>query len=372
MGHQNAFMVIPLWVIGNVSVHMRHQNALCLSLYGSSECFHVVPSWVIGFVNANGCTMYYHVKFMNFEYEYDYVYESVSTLLFDYTQDSISVSRRVTRSKLLRGEHCLVDHPFCAFLGGLLAGYGAKPMGVGLGRDRVVSEHELYTMENARSDDATGSSEARMSRMEQMLATLTESLRQQAMPPLPPPAETWLLEMEKLYEVFPYSKTQKVGVLKLPTYVKVLDRALMTEATLATMKQSKAPTTTELRGKSGSIPVCSDCERKHKGFYYRATGAYFRYGKIGHMMRDCPVWFENINCLTVSSARSTSVTRTNARTNARGDTRNETLRQGRVFTLVPGDVHNTKSVVSDVPERPGKIPFRSFGLTTVRTRMSLF
>ena len=28
---------------------------------------------------------------------------------------------------------------------GLLAGYGAKPIGAGLGRDRVVSEHELIT-----------------------------------------------------------------------------------------------------------------------------------------------------------------------------------------------------------------------------------
>ncbi|XP_028093728.1 uncharacterized protein LOC114293801 [Camellia sinensis] len=36
----------------------------------------------------------------------------------------------------------------------------------------------------------------------------------------------------------------RVGVLKLPTYVEVLDRSLMDEATLATMKQSKDPTTT--------------------------------------------------------------------------------------------------------------------------------
>ncbi|XP_028096791.1 uncharacterized protein LOC114296667 [Camellia sinensis] len=35
----------------------------------------------------------------------------------------------------------------------------------------------------------------------------------------------------------------RVGVLKLPTYVDELDRALMVEANLATMKQAKAPTT---------------------------------------------------------------------------------------------------------------------------------
>ncbi|XP_028084842.1 uncharacterized protein LOC114285953 [Camellia sinensis] len=98
-------------------------------------------------------------------------------------------------------------------------------------------------MENTRSSDAIESSEARMNRMKQMLTTLTESLRQQPLPHSPPPvqaepvnndiisltqkfnkikppifldgieplkAESWLLEMEKLFEVFPYSKTQKV------------------------------------------------------------------------------------------------------------------------------------------------------------------
>ena len=86
-----------------------------------------------------------------------------------------------------------------------------------------------------------------MGRMEQMLAALTKTLtqqqRQQPLPPSPPPAqakvdnaniinltqkfmkikpptfyggieplkaETWLLEMEKLYEVFPCTETQKV------------------------------------------------------------------------------------------------------------------------------------------------------------------
>ncbi|XP_028120521.1 uncharacterized protein LOC114317913 [Camellia sinensis] len=234
-------------------------------------------------------------------------------------------------------------------------------------------------MENVRSDDTARSSKAHMSRMEQMLATLTKSLRQQSMPHSPPPipneldnndiinltqkfikikppkflggieplkAETWLLKIEKLYEVFPCSKIQKVllatytlkdearrwwllirndngnmtwtqfkeifydkyfsqcfrdqkisefqklkqanmliaeyeaklieltrfaphmvdtdykkahkfeggltlevfdqvGVLKLPTYVEVLDKALMIEVTLVAMKQSKALTTTE-------------------------------------------------------------------------------------------------------------------------------
>ncbi|XP_028100171.1 uncharacterized protein LOC114299593 [Camellia sinensis] len=102
-------------------------------------------------------------------------------------------------------------------------------------------------MDNARSDDTAGSSDARMNRMEQMLATLTEVVMQrQRQQPLPPPplpvqvemgnsdiitmtqkfmkmkpptflggieplkTETWLLETEKLFEVFPYFEVQKV------------------------------------------------------------------------------------------------------------------------------------------------------------------
>ncbi|XP_028069479.1 uncharacterized protein LOC114272005 [Camellia sinensis] len=102
-------------------------------------------------------------------------------------------------------------------------------------------------MDNARSDDTAGSSDARMNRMEQMLATLTEIvMQQQRQQPLPPPplpvqvemgnndiitmtqkfmkikpptllggieplkTETWLLEMEKLFEVFSYFEVHKI------------------------------------------------------------------------------------------------------------------------------------------------------------------
>ncbi|XP_028089474.1 uncharacterized protein LOC114289857 [Camellia sinensis] len=101
-------------------------------------------------------------------------------------------------------------------------------------------------MENTRSNDATESWEARISRMEQMLIALTEAMMpQQRQQPLPPPpllvqvepdnndiinltqkfmkmkpptflggieslkAKTCLLEMEKLFEVFPCTETQK-------------------------------------------------------------------------------------------------------------------------------------------------------------------
>ncbi|XP_028121923.1 uncharacterized protein LOC114319122 [Camellia sinensis] len=78
----------------------------------------------------------------------------------------------------------------------------------------------------------------------------------------------------------------RVGVLKLPTYVQVLDKSLMAEATLASKRQSKAPATitTDWRGKrsgygfrkgrshvskkqnTGSTSsFCPDCGRRHRG-----------------------------------------------------------------------------------------------------------
>ncbi|XP_028103263.1 uncharacterized protein LOC114302437 [Camellia sinensis] len=289
----------------------------------------------------------------------------------------------------------------------------------------------LYSiMKNARSNDESETLEARMSRMEQTLAALTEAImqqqRQQPLPPLPPPAqnepdnndtinltqkfmkmkpptflggieplkaETWLLEMEKLFEVFPCSETQKelkqgnmfvakyeakftelahfaphmidtdhkkarkfergldldvfdqVSVLKLPTYVDVLDRAHMAEAILAAKKQTKAPTT-EWRGKrsglsfkkgrsfvmnkkqntgssssssqsSGCAPVCTQCGRRHRGVRHRVSGACFRYGKTGHMIRDCLIGSENANRPVASSGGFVSGSRTNVKTNTR-------------------------------------------------------
>ncbi|XP_028112575.1 uncharacterized protein LOC114310688 [Camellia sinensis] len=162
----------------------------------------------------------------------------------------------------------------------------------------------------------------------------------------------------------------RVGVLSLPTYVNVLDRALMAETILAAKKQALVPTS-EWRGKrfgsnfkrgrsfsnkqntgsyssssqsSGSVPTCLECGRKHKGVCYRASSAYFMCGKIGHVMRDCPIRLENTNHPATSSARSTSASRINTKAN----TEKETLRQGRVFALVPGDVQNTESVVSSI------------------------
>ncbi|XP_028107160.1 uncharacterized protein LOC114306176 [Camellia sinensis] len=121
-----------------------------------------------------------------------------------------------------------------------------------------------------------------------------------------------------------------VGVLKLTKYMDVLDRALMTKANLAAMKQSKA-LTNKWRGKrsgfnfrnrwsfskkkntgssssssqsSRTAPTCFEYGRKHKGVYYWSTGACFRCGKTGHMIKDSPLLSQNPNHPEASLARS--------------------------------------------------------------------
>ncbi|XP_028098426.1 uncharacterized protein LOC114298120 [Camellia sinensis] len=93
---------------------------------------------------------------------------------------------------------------------------------------------------------------------------------------------------------------------------------------------------------SGSVLACPECGRKHKGICYRVSGACFRCGKTGHIVKDCPLIAKNVNCPAASSTESTLVSRSNVRTIAG----KETLRQGRVFALVPRDVQNTEFVVS--------------------------
>ncbi|XP_028079586.1 uncharacterized protein LOC114281331 [Camellia sinensis] len=155
-------------------------------------------------------------------------------------------------------------------------------------------------MENARYTDESKLSDARIDRLKRMVELLTESLRQQQRQPfLSPPqlpfliephnnddiialtpkfiemkpptfqggldplkVEAWILEIEKLFEVFPCSKVQKVllatftlqeearrwwvlvrksnGSMTWAQFKEdVLDRALMSKANIAALKQAK-------------------------------------------------------------------------------------------------------------------------------------
>ncbi|XP_028125632.1 uncharacterized protein LOC114322506 [Camellia sinensis] len=161
----------------------------------------------------------------------------------------------------------------------------------------------------------------------------------------------------------------KVNMLKLPTYVDVLERAVIAEGNLTTQnriskwkgkgqntKWSKGTTTPPNKKQNlgtsntstpsqDSIPVCPECGKKHHGTCYRKSGACFHCGKPGHLIRDCPQRNQqNINRAATSSAGSTPTP--NTKTTAKPTNNKDTARQGRVFTLVPGDVQNAATVVS--------------------------
>ncbi|XP_028110668.1 uncharacterized protein LOC114309173 [Camellia sinensis] len=141
-------------------------------------------------------------------------------------------------------------------------------------------------------------------------------------------------------------------MLKLPTYVDVLERAVIAEGNLAAQKR-----TSEWKGKrqnnqwsrglvtppnkklnsgnsstttpaQNSSPVCPDCGRQHLGL---ATGRLELVLSVGTRT-------------TTSSARS--IPTPNAKVAAKPTNNKDTTRQGRVFALVPGDVQNAATVVS--------------------------
>ncbi|XP_028119276.1 uncharacterized protein LOC114316792 [Camellia sinensis] len=241
----------------------------------------------------------------------------------------------------------------------------------------------------------------------------------------PMKSEAWVLGIEKLFEVFPCTEAQKdkkvtefetlrqgnktvakyeaqfaelarfaphmvdtdykkarkfegglrgaildrVNMLKLPTYVDVLERAVIAEGNLTTRNRisewkgkrqnnqwSKGPsippnkkqnsgTSNTSAPSQGMIPVCSECGRRHRGTCHWKSRACYQYGKTGHLIRDCPQRNQrNDNRAATSSAGSTPTT--NTKTPVKPNNNKDTVRQGRVFALVPGDVQNAATVVS--------------------------
>ncbi|XP_028053027.1 uncharacterized protein LOC114257468 [Camellia sinensis] len=156
----------------------------------------------------------------------------------------------------------------------------------------------------------------------------------------------------------------RVNVLKLEKYVDVLDRSIVAEANVASLRQAKAPMI-EWKGKrpgstfkkgqnnfnippnkrqnmgsstsssqGNDTPICPECGKRHKGVCRRISGACFWSGKTSHMIKDCPLVSQNTRQPKASSTTSVSA----PRVNSKAATGKETLKQGWVFALVPGDV----------------------------------
>ncbi|XP_028122578.1 uncharacterized protein LOC114319721 [Camellia sinensis] len=160
----------------------------------------------------------------------------------------------------------------------------------------------------------------------------------------------------------------RINVLKLPTYVDVLERAVIAEGNIATQSRvsvwkekrqntqvtrgSVAPSSKKLNSGTSSTsastcdsaPICPNCGKRHRGICYRVTRACFKCGKTGHLVRECPQKDrQNGNKTTTSSVGSTPTPTT--KTATKHTNTEDTAKQKRAFALILGDVQNTETVV---------------------------
>ncbi|XP_028068086.1 uncharacterized protein LOC114270717 [Camellia sinensis] len=161
----------------------------------------------------------------------------------------------------------------------------------------------------------------------------------------------------------------QINVLKLPTYVDVLERAVIAEGNVSAQsrvsewrgkgqniqtsmgsvtppnKKLNSGTSSTSTSTCDSAPICPDCGKRHRGICYRVTGASFKCGKTGHLARECPQKNrQNGNRTTTSLAGSTPTPITKAAT--KPTNAKDPAKQGKVFALIPSDVQNTEAVVS--------------------------
>ncbi|KAF7153467.1 hypothetical protein RHSIM_Rhsim01G0139800 [Rhododendron simsii] len=88
--------------------------------------------------------------------------------------------------------------------------------------------------------------------------------------------------------------------------------------------------------KSSGFWPCPKCGRMHRAQCYKDTSACFKYGQIGHLMKDCPA-------MTKPNVRTPTATTSSAQSS--GTKPDMGKKQGKAFALVPGDSQNANAVV---------------------------
>ncbi|XP_028079549.1 uncharacterized protein LOC114281296 [Camellia sinensis] len=162
----------------------------------------------------------------------------------------------------------------------------------------------------------------------------------------------------------------RVNMLMLPTYVEVLERAVIAEgnidaqnrisewkgkrqnsqwskgATTPPNKKQNSGTSNVSTPNQDSIPVCVECGKRHRGICYRKFGACFQCGKTGHVIRDCPQRKQQQNSNKTATSLTGSAPTINTKAPVKATNNKDAARQGRVFALVPGDVQKAATMVS--------------------------
>ncbi|RVW13360.1 hypothetical protein CK203_095749 [Vitis vinifera] len=132
----------------------------------------------------------------------------------------------------------------------------------------------------------------------------------------------------------PYLKN-KISILKLSVYSKVVDRALIVEKDNEELHQYKEQQRKRNRNYGVHDEICPTCGKKHGGrSCYRETRACFGYGKQGHMVRDC---LESKKFVFGKPKKKNK------------ENRQKPKAQGRVFAMTHRDAQATPNVVTGMP-----------------------
>ncbi|XP_028098323.1 uncharacterized protein LOC114298027 [Camellia sinensis] len=125
----------------------------------------------------------------------------------------------------------------------------------------------------------------------------------------------------------------RLEVLKLPTYAKVVDRAYIVEKEIKALRSKEPSQRKRVWERENRRPGVAPPKR---GQCRRDTGACFRCGQVGHLLRDCP------KLANPTTGPSEPVQKPAVPGGARRDQKG----QGRAFALVPGNPEVTENVMS--------------------------